>query len=84
MTMLEKVARAICLANTQGDEMWQAFVPEARAALEAMKTPTDGMVEYGGPEMGHLSASLLDVGNDWIGKPKFVWEAMINAALEGK
>ena len=40
MTMLEKVARAICLANTQGDEMWQAFVPEARAALEAAMTDT--------------------------------------------
>lgn len=33
--MLERVARVICRAQTQGEEMAAAFVPEARAAIDA-------------------------------------------------
>lgn len=34
--MLATVARAICLAQTQETRLWQAFLPEASAAIEAV------------------------------------------------
>ncbi len=33
----EKIARAICRAGTQSETMWQAFVPEAQAALSVIR-----------------------------------------------
>ena len=39
-TMIERVARAICQSQTQGAGFWKAFVPEARAAIAAMREPT--------------------------------------------
>ena len=72
--MVERVARAICLANTQGDEMWQAFVPEARAALEAMREPTEGMVRAGRDEYYGVSPFSA----------RFAWIKIVDAALEGK
>lgn len=48
LSMVERVARAICAAQTQTPDMWQAFLPEARAAVEAMKRPvTDAMIIAG-------------------------------------
>lgn len=46
-TMIERVARAICKAQTQSEAMWQAFLPEASAAIEAMRAPTEKMVKAG-------------------------------------
>lgn len=44
--MVERVARAICKAQTQGTGFWKAFIPEARAAIAAMREPTEGMWMY--------------------------------------
>lgn len=52
-SMVERVARAICTAaqidpNRKGNETewrWQEFETEARAAIEAMRKPTDAMVD---------------------------------------
>ncbi|MBB6299880.1 hypothetical protein [Rhizobium leucaenae] len=35
--MIEKVARAICLAELPTDSKWELCVPAARAAIEAMR-----------------------------------------------
>lgn len=50
MTMIETVARAICRTQTQDDEgdYWKAFLPEATAAIQAMRDPTDTMKVAGG------------------------------------
>lgn len=51
MTMVERVARALCAANShdpdahfQDATLWRLFIPLARAAIEAME-PTEAMVE---------------------------------------
>jgi type II secretory pathway component PulM len=49
MTMIEKVARAICKTHgafdpdalTAGVAAWKYYIPEARAAIAAMREPTD-------------------------------------------
>ena len=51
MTMIERVARALCAANShdpdvhfQDATLWRLFIPLARAAIEAME-PTEAMLE---------------------------------------
>lgn len=41
MSMVERVARAICASQTQDDNavLWEAFLPEATAAIQAMRYP---------------------------------------------
>lgn len=46
-SMVEKVARALSLAQTQTETMWQAFLPEASAAIGAMREPTGAMTAAG-------------------------------------
>ena len=70
MTMVERVARAICAPN-EGFACCgecEVIVEKARAAIAAMAEPTGAMITMGGYT---------------IGKPKAkeVWKAMIDAAL---
>lgn len=80
MTMVERVARALCVAA--GDDpdggfnpmlpRWRDQIDAARAAIEAMK-PTDAMLIAGSAAMvGPLTSSSS------------VWQAMRQAALEGE
>lgn len=76
-SMVERVARAICLADglddglsnafavQKTDREWGEWVPLARAAIEAMREPTPEMVEAGA---GYHEA----------------WPFMIDAALVDK
>lgn len=76
MTMIERVARAIMRDDFEGDELWESsdkclrgsYLRNARAAIEAMRDPTDGMVDAGN-SLGHEEA------------PATYYEAMIDAAL---
>lgn len=56
--MVERVARAICRSNCsprmsrdhiecQVENAWDMWIPEARAAIEAMREPTSDMVIVG-------------------------------------
>lgn len=91
--MVERVARAICVVakgpdypdadyyGKPGDpwrKWWESFVPEARAAIAAMREPTEAMREAA------LDADL-DIYWGYMaegpGKPGDVWRAMIGAAL---
>jgi len=48
MDIVEKVARAICKEWFLGSERtWQNFLPAARAAIEAMREPTEAMLKSG-------------------------------------
>lgn len=70
MNMIEKVARAIALSNRAPDsDDWPVYVNDAKAAIEAMREPTEVMVEDG-------QDARLDGGGYYD-----VWRAMIDAAL---
>lgn len=74
MNMREKIARAIQKANETDMEIplvWEVYLPDADAALEAMREPTDEMIEAG-------------YGKHNIGGPRDRYNAMIDAAREGK
>lgn len=69
-TMIERVARAICRSQTQSESMWQAFLPEATAAIEEMRVPNEGMVAAADADRsyyGHVATNK--------------YTAMIDAAL---
>jgi hypothetical protein len=91
MEMVERVARAICKADgrdpdsdfTSGNATfpaWQAYQSRARAAIEAMREPTEAMIEAGG---------LSDAARPYDGPegegcqfyPAIAYRAMIDAAL---
>ena len=68
--MIERVARAICKSQTQDERVWQAFIPESRAAIAAMREPTEEMAF----KVGVLTPSEV----------ARVWPQLIDAALEEK
>jgi len=72
MTMIEKIARAMAASDKMDCDEWGGLYQErARAALQAMLEPSEGMVE---------------AGNDWVitEDGRKVFTAMIRAALEEK
>lgn len=92
MSMIERVARAICQAGIgpgkpseldlmEVEEFWRDFIPEARAAIEAMREiDPDALWSFAiGPHHKHVSpcgleqmrAETLEEG----------WHAMIDVAL---
>jgi cytochrome c556 len=79
--MVERVARAITKAYgwSNDDESWEAFTDEARAAIAAMREPTEGMrkaVEKAENDMGVCHAAYEHI--DW----DEAWPVAIDAALE--
>lgn len=70
--MVGKVARAIARKNTGSGINWPSFVEEARAAIEAMREPTEAMVDAGVLDV-KADVSFFDVNE--------TWQAMIDAAL---
>lgn len=93
MTMIEKVARAICTAGggkpddlqTDYDDLaypghreWQLEIPAAMAAIEAMRDPTDGLVKrYAGPR-GAAEWGLDKYHGDFV---RAAAAAIVDAAL---
>jgi hypothetical protein len=79
--MVERVARAIAAAGTivDWDEMSVAcqeqFTKEARAAIEAMREPTEAMVDAAWASWEDVEGSKGFVG---------AWQAMIDEALKQK
>lgn len=77
--MVERVARAICqppVGDYSGD--WRDFIPEARAAIEAMREPTEGMLEAGSDRLGDNADQLCDTD---AGAALVTYHAMIDEAL---
>jgi len=85
--MVEQVARALCAARynaleghylpafkqAQVEKHWQLFVDDASIAIEAMRKPTEKM----------LNACNLFTVDGRIAVEKDYWQAMIDAALNG-
>ena len=81
--MIEQVAKAIFVASGGNPENYihldpKGWHPHARAAIEAMREPTDAVMEAGcasnPPGSYHAGTTLRDI----IGAE---WRAMIDAAL---
>lgn len=71
-TMVDKVATA--LADSLDDGLnWQDYREQAVTAIEAMKDPTNEMLNAG---WGTISTHVID------GRPEEIWPAMIDAALK--
>lgn len=56
------------------EDKWEAYAPIARAAIEAMREPTNEMIAAGYDE------EKVGYGPDGV-PAELVWEAMIDAAL---
>lgn len=89
MTMLEKMARAMCVASgidpdrkgNETDWRWQEWLPEARAALLAIREPDARLADavepsysnpygsegpYGGGPFGDARPPIADIWRDMI------------------
>lgn len=82
-TLVETVARAICLAELPTDDKWEWCVPAAIAALKAMKVPSmrmlqaaDGWTDLVGP---YPEANTAE---ERLKEFRCAWQAMIDAALQ--
>lgn len=77
-SMVERVARAIAGCQQEiGADKWRYCLPEARAAIEAMREPTDAMImaaEWAEPE-------YREDDRDMAIQFKAEWRAAIDAAL---
>lgn len=91
--MVERVARAICASmgyapdmdasqefTNRTGPMWMAYIQEARAAIGAMREPTEAMVEAGAEDV----ASEYDDGKDQKHREtaRVSFTSMITAALK--
>lgn len=68
--MVERVARAIHRKRHGDARGWRSVVPEARAAIQAMREPTNPMIDAAKDSGAALMVGLT-----------YVWRDMIDAAL---
>jgi hypothetical protein len=78
---LERVARALCEldanppdATMDGKPLWQDYLPEASAAIMALREPDAAMIGAG-------TRKAVASQSDEIGE---IYRAMIEAAMEGR
>ena len=79
--MVERVAMAIMRDDFEGHDFWDRQAPDvqnqyltnARAAIAAMREPTESMVVAG---EDHIGGDLIDGDSAWV------WQAMVDEALK--
>lgn len=87
MTMIERVARALCQQvhgfggseseiSSAVDRFWTNHVSDARAAIEAMREPNEAMIPAGNIPMPALGQGITFNSADKV------WRDMIDAALK--
>ena len=88
MTPIERAARALCrldghpeMATMDGKPLWQDYLPEARAVIEALHEPSQSMREAGAEIVralcpDHSPAAAEDDAAS-------VWRLMIDAMQNG-
>lgn len=76
-TMVERVARAIGKTYSRQAQTFDGWLPHARAAIAAMREPTEGMIKAArDPRTANGSPVSKGVHD--------TWQAMIDAALAEK
>jgi hypothetical protein len=90
-SMIDRVARALCLANGEDPDKpsgvfgvwWKSYRDEARAAIEAMREPTEEMMESAASEFTFQSGHWgPETTRETI--QKAVFQRAIDAALSEK
>ena len=82
MTMIERVARALAPQSLLPEHMWREFVEPARAAIEAMREPTEEMRIAGDTAPTAHGWGLHAIhGSSEFAECEPLWRAMIDAAL---
>jgi hypothetical protein len=84
--MVERVAKAICVSegavdpdgSFEGVAHWERYAAEARAAIEAMREPTEQQVAAGIVQARECTDNWTAAGSCVA---EHVWAAMISAAL---
>jgi hypothetical protein len=83
MTPMERAARALCElagnppgATLDGKPLWQDYLPEVRAVLQAIREPSEGMIISGIAERHEQP-----VPEAWSLATENIFRAMIDAAL---
>ena len=89
MTPMERAARALCSldgnpenATMDGKPLWQDYLPEARAALTALREPSPTMIEAGAEITSHISPT--ESGEGFAADAADVWRVMIETALSDR
>lgn len=73
--ILERVAEAI-IANLPPEGQHMDYTATARAAIAAMREPTDAMISYGAGALGdHMD-------NEDCKTAEYIWRTMIDEALK--
>lgn len=86
--MVKRVARAIAAAQPNGPG-WRHHIPDARAAIEAMREPTEAMMEAADEPFHDELTKQRAYAFAHYGRPAYatggfterMWRAMITAAL---
>jgi hypothetical protein len=87
MTMVERVARSLASYRNGADGAWTFFVPEARAAIAAMREPTKTMLAATEDVAVGYDDFAVGDGTIYLSVPGFyshaiaAHHAMIDAAL---
>lgn len=84
MGMVERVARAFVEhLRGEGAIVWEEDIAAARAAIEAMREPTEVMLPERGVRVGFFSDADGIEDNMYVDKDEArdVWRAMVDAAL---
>lgn len=79
MTKLEEVARAICVARDRPPENWEWYEEAARAAIAALREPTEAMKDAGSDP--HFDIHWCVHADGRPCEVDDVWKAMIDALL---
>ena len=81
MNMVERVARALAARMVAADNVsWEHCVDDARAAIAAMRVPTETMTEAG-CVAGYEQSAGIKVSRPFTLKVNPIYSAMIDAAL---
>ena len=73
--MIERVARALCVARGQDPVYAKHWMPEARTAIAAMREPTEAIIR---------AHHLVPDDNDFDKRAADNWRNLIDAALKAE
>ena len=84
MTLMERAARALCRFDEhpedeerEGRPLWESYVPQVRAVLEAIHEPSLSMMEAGAEVVKYVSPD--EAARGYQGDAANVWRFMIDA-----
>lgn len=82
-SMIERVARALMKADigpliTDEPDHWEAWIPDARAALSALADPTEEMIDKADDAFIKWTSDDYWPSNETY---KIIWQAMIQEAM---